>query len=176
MAESDEEKEAGATVDDGGEGVHEIKKKVEVTEKVIETTPSPQQGHRFSNVEILILCLLALVVGFLLALVIPRLLDRLREREMNEFELPGPGAPEAGYYHLPYIPPPPLQPRRPRKPHADIDPQMIARTPPELRRHGIYLDELGEAVLTGPTIYETWNIERDEQGNIIDAHRVGQEE
>ena len=161
---SEEEKDAGV---DTGEERHTIKTKIQTEEKVVETKPA---GRTFSSIEVILFLFLALVVGFLLAYLLPKLLERLREgREPDVQYIP---------HYVPFMPPPPMRPphRRHRKAGADVDPSMIARTPDSLRRHGVYLDKDGECVLAGRTVYETWTIERDEQGNITDARKVEENE
>lgn len=168
MVSSEDEKEAGAVVASAEEDgdTREIKKKVEIQEKIVETTG----GHRFSTVELIIIALLAIIIGFIVALLVPRLLERFR----------GPREPDVFYQprYTPWIPPPPMRPpvRKRKKAGADVTPQMIARTPPELRKHNVYIDEMGEAVLASPTVFEVWSIERDEEGKIVDAHRINQGE
>src|SRR5215469_6771113 len=117
MAESAEEKEAGAVVEEGEK--HEIKKKVEIQEKIVESS-----GHKVSTVELVLIALIAIVIGFIIAFLLPKLLERLRPREPDVVYYPQP---------RPYIPPPPMRPqsRKRKKAGGDITPEMIARTPPE---------------------------------------------
>jgi hypothetical protein len=159
---SDEEKEAG--VPEIEESKHEVKIKTQTEEKIVEA----KKERTLSQLEIVLVILLALVVGSILAYILPRLIEKYR------------APPEVQYYphYVPFMPPPPVRParRRHRKAGADIDPRMLLRTPEPLRRHGIYLDEQGECVLSSPSVFETWSIIRDELGNIVDAHKTRDEE
>ena len=159
---SEEEKEAGVP------DTREVKKTVEIKEKTIETKPK----RSLSDMELVLVVLLALVIGAIIAFFIKRFLD-------DRHSPTGPEVPYEPYpRYMPFIPPPPIRPksRKRRKAGGDIDPLMIARTPPELRRHNIYLDDMGEAVLSAPTVYEVWQIQRDESGEIVDAIKMREDE
>lgn len=121
-----------------------------------------------TQLEFYLAIVLALVVGFLIGYFIYKYLKERDEPDYSYHQEP--------YFYYPYIP---FQPREEpkiiahpseRKPRRSaIDIEAIRRTPEALRRHGIILDEQGEACLTGDTMYETWKIIRNDEGKIIDA-------
>jgi len=164
----------GDILDDIIEGVTGEEKKTEVEEKIkvknakeVKVKQEIEHEGR-SDWEILLLVVLAFLVGLVVAILIPWIRERLNPPE-EPYYLP--------YHH--FIPPPPhvpetrvIHPPHPNRKSDSISPEMIARTPESLQRHGVFLDEDGEAILAGHAIYETWTVIRDANGKIVDASRV----
>jgi hypothetical protein len=113
--------------------------------------------------------LVGIIIGYY---ILPKIVELLRERQEQDMYMDyWPEMPPPVYYdippsssHLTPVASPPIH-----RPKSAIDPLMHMRTPESLRRHGIYLDEKGEAILMDATVYETWTIERDGNGKIINA-------
>jgi hypothetical protein len=150
--------------------INEEKRTTTRTEKVVEHTVD-SKAHQFTDVELVLVVLVALVAGMIIAALIKKLLDGRRES-------PGP---------WPYPPMPPFAYHLPPPGHRRTHTRMAAmpseeefqkqaaieRTPPSFLKHGIYLDSDGEAVYDPDfSVYETWQVMRDARHRIIDAVRL----
>jgi hypothetical protein len=154
------------------------KKVVEIVEE--KNFVAEARKHGLSDLEIVLALLIVLIAGVILGYyAIPKIKELLRrdnEREDEAFWFPD--APYDAISHDmlqpntgPLLPSPEVHRR-----HL-IDPAAIARTPDSLLRHGITLDEKGEACLDEPTVYETWTIIRDPHtGKVVDGFKSNDDE
>lgn len=134
----------------------------------------PKAGlHEFTDIELVLVVLVAVIIGMIIAALIRKVLD---DRYGNRREqIPAPWF---------YPPPPYMRVHRPEQ-RREVVPAddnfeerlerkaILERTPGSYLKHGVYLDEDGEAVYDPDfSVYETWQVMRDARGRITDAVRL----
>lgn len=138
-----------------------------VADKLPESKP-----HQFTDIELLLVVLVAVIIGMIIAALIRKVLDERNSRY-------------DGAHHIPWFyPPPPYmrmhsrEQRREVVPYDDSEERLsrkaaLERTPGSYLKHGVYFDDEGEAVYDPDfSVYETWQVMRDARGRITDAVRM----
>lgn len=152
--------------------INEPSKKVERV--VADKLPEPKgRLHEFTDIELVLVVLVSVIIGMIIAALIRKVLDERNSR----YEGPPP--------FIPFYPPPPYMRMHHREQRREVVPTddnfeeelrrkaALERTPGSYLKHGIYLDDDGEAVFDPDfNAYEMYQVFRDARGKISDAVRL----